>query len=279
MVQFTILLLYLSLEGLHQTIKKKQLLLGAFLISLAIGIKLSPIVLIPYLLYRNYVKSALLVIVLCGFYFYLPNIILGYSEGQQLWSDWWSLIEPKTKEQIFDMNNRKNHGISTLLSTLFLKDITDNVVHLSNRRYLIGLSEETVQLLIYSIRALLASFTLYFLRSKPFKPQPDPLSQLWELSYLFLVIPLFFPQQRIYNFIFLLPGITYLIFQLWFNATNVSKLRLKQVLFIIAILVLNMELVLGAFRKFFWHYKTITYATILLLFLLTCIKPKQLTKD
>lgn len=279
MVQFTILLLYLSLEGLYQIIEKKRNLLGAFLVSLAIGIKLSPIVLIPYLIYRNQIKAALWSILLCTAYFFLPVLVLGWTENMQLWGDWWTRIEPVSKEQIFDTNNRKNHGISTLISTLFLKDLTDNVVHLSNRRYLIGLGEGAVQVLIYSARIFLASFTLYFMRSMPFKKQPEKLSRLWEVSYLLMVIPLFFPQQRIYNFIFLLPAISYIVFRFLFEKKSIPKVKVKQLVFSLAIILLNLELLLGQYRKFYWHYKTITYATIVLLILLCFLPPKSKAEE
>ena len=53
--QMTILLLYLCLEGIH-SIQHKKIIQGAFLIALGINIKLIPIVLLPYLVYRKQFK-------------------------------------------------------------------------------------------------------------------------------------------------------------------------------------------------------------------------------
>jgi len=110
-----------------------------------------------------------------------------------MWNNW---IEALTIENpnwaIFDMNNRKNHGIAAwLLSTLFIADIKDNVVSLTHGRYLVELVNENVKYLIYTVLKGLVILTLYFLKVK--KQRKEPLKLFWEWSLL-LVIPLFFPQ-------------------------------------------------------------------------------------
>ena len=56
-LQFTIILLYLCLEGMHQIIHEKRNWLGAFLIGLGVIAKIGPIVLLPYLIYRGHFKG------------------------------------------------------------------------------------------------------------------------------------------------------------------------------------------------------------------------------
>lgn len=279
MVQLTIFMLYLSLEGMNQITNKKKIYLGAFLISIAIAMKISPVVLLPYLFYRKEFKAGIVIVLLCVSYLFIPVVFIGWIKNSELWLHWWYLIDPASDTKIFDMNNRKNHGISTLLSTLFLKDISDNIVNLSTRRHIVHLGEGTVKLLIYAVKVIMVLFTLYFLRSQPFREAKNKLSQFWELSYLFLIIPLFFPQQRIYNFLFLFPAISYLLYALLTKGRKLPYFKLITIVFSFAILLLNLELVLGVFRKYYWHYKTVTYATLIILVLLASIQPKKLLKE
>jgi hypothetical protein len=266
-------MLYCCLEGIYQINHNKNVKLGALLIAFSILVKVSPIVLLPYLIYRNQLKGFAWTLLFLGILVGSTFIFIEPAKSVHLWGKWWYLINPLDSEAIFDMNNRKNHGLSTLLSTLFIKDITDNVVELTNRRFLIDLGREQVKILITLARITLIGLTLYFLRSKPFVSQKRKENEFWELSYLLLIIPLFFPQQRIYNFIFILPAVAYISHQLIINFKQLKHFKIKLALFIVCILILNLEMILGQFRLYYWYYKTITYATILLLILLMWVRP------
>lgn len=272
-------MLYLSLEGIYQIREKNNEFLGALLISLAIIIKVSPIVLLPYLLYRKHFKAGISIVVLCVSYIFIPTLLVGWSKNMDLWSTWWTIISPD--ENFLDVNNRKNHGLSTLISTLFIENIEDNNnrVTIDSRRHLLDLGVDAVKVIIYSARACLVLLTLYFLRTKPFIKQVGKMHEIWEISYLLLIIPLFFPQQRLYNFIFLLPAISYLLFLLLNKKEKIKYLKMKTILFSIAVFVLNLELILGFLRRYFWHYKSITYASIVLLILLVLSPPYKQTKQ
>lgn len=273
LVQFTIIMLYCSLEGIYQISLKKSIPLGSFLIAFAVLTKISPIVLLPYLIYRKHFKAFMWTILFLGVMVGSTFIFIEPNKSWFLWSKWWYLINPLDPDSIFDMNNRKNHGISTLLSTLFIKDITDNIVELTNRRYLIDLGREQVKILITVARITLIGLTFYFLRSLPFVKQKVKLNEFWELSYLLLIIPLFFPQQRIYNFIFILPALAYLSRQLIVNKQQTKNYHLKLSVFIFCVLLFNFEMIFGQLRLYLWYYKTMTYATLLLLILLMWIRP------
>lgn len=270
-VQLTIVMLYLALEGIYQVSQRDNQWLGGFIISWAIAIKISPIVLLPYLIYRSYYKAAAIVTLLCVSFLLLPALFLGWNMNVELWTEWWSIID--SKSTVFDMNNRKNHGISTFLSTLFIADIQDNRENLLHRRHLVDLGRNVVVYLIYAARLMFVILSLYFFRSRPFVRIKNKLHQFWELSYLLLAIPMIFPQQRTYNFIFLLPAVTYLGYN-FINAKEAIKgYTLKLCIFIFSIIILNLELVLGVFRKYYWHHKTLTHATLMLLLLLLIIQP------
>lgn len=273
LVQFTIIMLYCSLEGIYQISQNKNIPLGSFLIAFAVLTKISPIVLLPYLIYRNHFKAFMWTILFLGVLVGSTFIFIEPTKSLFLWSKWWYLINPIDPDSIFDMNNRKNHGISTLLSTLFIKDITDNIVELTNRRYLIDLGREQVKVLITVARVILIGLTFYFLRSLPFVKQKIKQNEFWELSYLLLIIPLFFPQQRIYNFIFVLPAIAYLCYHLIVNKQQIKNYHLKLGAFVFCVLLFNFEMIFGQLRLYLWYYKTMTYATLFVLILLMWMRP------
>ena len=69
MVQMTMLMLWAILESL-ELIKKEKFILGGILLGLMINIKLLPFVILPYLLYRGYIKvSSVTAISVVGFVF------------------------------------------------------------------------------------------------------------------------------------------------------------------------------------------------------------------
>ena len=70
-----------------------------------------------------------------------------------------------------------------------------------------------------------------------------------------------------------MPAAAYLAYQLVFYKPIKKSFRIKWILFFIAMLILNLELLLGEFRPYYWHFKTLIYATFILLFLLVIMSP------
>ena len=101
--------------------------------------------------------------------------------------------------------------------------------------------------------------TLYFLKNQ--RESDIQLKLFWEWSYLFLVIHLFFPQQRLYNFLFLLPALSYIIAYQIKKYTVKKKVTWGLFLLFFLMLLFNLELLIGIFRKYLWYHKYMTYAT------------------
>ena len=137
-VQHTILLLYLSLEGVFQ-IEKNRAWQGALLISLGIFLKVAPIVLFPYLLYRSRYRSALLIVVFILVFASLPTLFLGWEHSYLLWEGWLSKLNPGADLNALDMNNEKNQGLIAWISTLCIEGIRHIESSVFLRRHLIDL--------------------------------------------------------------------------------------------------------------------------------------------
>ncbi|MBC7390953.1 MAG: DUF2029 domain-containing protein [Opitutaceae bacterium] len=273
--QFTIFLLYVILEGIYQ-IRSGKAAFGSAIIALGIISKVMPIVALPYLIYRNHWKSALMVIAFTMIFLFLPMVYLGWEQTLFLIKEWKTSIDPVNEMNIFDVSTNDIHGLASLISTLFIPGIEDlHTLHL--RRHIFVLNKETVELIIHAGRLLLIVGTIYFLRTWPFKKEDNPLKQIWELGYILLITSLVFPQQRLYAFYFLFPALTYLVYN--FIVIRKSKdftLSISKwwfYIFILGVLIFNLELILGNFRQFYWHYKTVTYSVLILLVVLSRLRP------
>lgn len=269
--QFSVVLLYLIFEGVHQIRTGKYLLLGPLLLGLGITIKILPIVGIPYLLFRGFWKEVLLVFAFLGLILFLPSISVGIDKAFELNQNWILSISPSNDLNVFDVSQQVVHGIAALISTLTIEGIGNNFT-LPIDRHIVNLNPNLVIGIILTVKAALLLSVLYVLKLKTFfKDIGFSIQSFYELSYILLITPLVFPQSRIYTFLFLLPAMTYLAFIFIQHKRNLPKWVI--VLYWFSILVLNLELILGNYRELYWHFKTLTYATLFILVLFVWLKP------
>lgn len=284
LAQLTIFILYLTLEGLF-LINKNRTIAGSLLIALGIDIKLLPIVIIPYLVYRNQWKAALCTIGFIILLLFLPMIFIGFDYNNFLLVERWHLINPMNQEHILDTSERSFHSLTTLLTTLLVKNCGD--IHaLTLKRNIADISIEKLNIVINIVRGALILFALYFLRTMPFKATSYKIQKLYEVSYLCLIIPLIFPHQQFYAFFFIFPASTYLLFYLvfiFFNKNNLRKSKYFKtkklsliVILSISYFLTNSHFILGQFNYLYDHYKTLTYGALILIILLAFCKPDKL---
>ena len=277
LTQMTIFILYLCLEGFYQ-IENRKVVLGSLFIALGISIKILPIVLIPYFIYRGYFKASVCIVVCTVIILFLPIIIIGYDYHIFLLQERWTLINPLDQEHILDVSETSFHSLTTLLSVLMVEN-AGNPYSLELKRNIANVDLDTLKTIINIARGFLILFTLYFIRSILFEKSKNNLQGFYELSYILLIIPLMFPHQQHYAFFFVFPAITYLIFYTlikYFDpAIQVNKL--EKICFIsiliIIYLLLNSHFILGEYRDVYDHFKTLTYGIILLIPLLAVARP------
>lgn len=277
--QMTIFILYISLEGIH-LIEKGKLFWGGLFIGLGISIKLLPLVLLPYLLYRGQFKALLYVLLSILLILGIPVFYLGSDHYILLLQERWLLINPLNTAHVLDVEEESFHSLTTLLSTL-LVDNVGNVHALDWKRNIAEVSLSTLHLIIQIVRLFFVSLTFLFLQPRAFKRSQSMLQSLYELSYIFLITPLIFPHQQHYAFFFVFPALAYLCY---FHVLRFSKEREKTisqkigwiVVFIGLYLLLNSHFLLGSFRPIFDHYKTLTYGVLLLIPLLAFSRPTKL---
>jgi len=279
--QVSIFILYLVLEGIYLIYTNRKLW-GSLLLAFGIDMKILPVVVIPYLIYRREWKPALYTIVFVLLFVYMPGFIIGFDYNKFLLSERWHLINPANHEHVIDTSERSFYSLSTLLATLLVKNSAGDH-DLLLRRNIADISIEQLNIVINIARLVLILFTFYFLRTLPFRKVSSSVQRLYEISYLCMIVPLIFPHQQFYAFYFLFPAFTYLAFyivKLYFNENrnhneeSSSSKKIMLLIFVgIAFFLTSSHLLLGAFDKYYDHYKTLTYGALLLIGILAFCKP------
>jgi hypothetical protein len=217
-VQMTIFLLWSTLQSI-QWIRKGKDFSGAALLALAINIKLLPLAFVFYLIYRNKIKAGVLTCFFYVVYLYLPVFYLGWERNAALLQQWFSVINPVNKEWTIEAED----GPSSLVALIPVY-LTDTVGVLPFKRNFITLPIEHVTLVLNIVRAFFVLLTIWFLRTLPFKNVKNKLRQYWEMSYLFIVVPLIYPHQQLYAFLYIAPAFIYLS---WYFITNWNSIKPK----------------------------------------------------
>jgi hypothetical protein len=276
-LQITILILYLSLQGMQLVFSNKpKPFWGALLIAFGINIKLLPLVLIPYLFYRGFFKAGVYIIAIYIGLLLLPAVFIGWEQNQLLLSTWVDLINPLRTNHVLDAEERSFHGLSTLFSTLFVENPGDSHALLIKRN-IADISLEKLSFILNMARGILVLFTLYFLRTLPFKTQVGLKHRFWELSYILLLIPLIFPHQQHYAFLFICPAFIFCLYYFIQNRKTLSKGKYYFMLIsgILIYFVCNLKLILGNYNEYYEHFKILTYGALLLIILLSFCVPKE----
>jgi hypothetical protein len=274
-LQMTIFLLYLSLEGIHAIEDEEKILKGALLISIAINVKLLTLVMVPYLFYRNQIKSVVLIVLFSIVLLFLPALFIGWDYNLAMIRSWWNLLQSYSQLKFID----KDVQSLTALIPILLTEVEDKNQSVSISRNILFLDQQLVNYISIIVRGLLVLFTLYFLRTRPFTKGRSKIHEFWEVSYIMAIIPLIFPQQRGYSFLLVFPAIIYLVnyyFNLKAKPSTSGKQKHLSLLTIFALpvfLLFNLELILGNFREYYWYFKTITWGALFLLVLLTVCTP------
>ena len=263
--QITILMLWTCIYGLY-CIYHQRPIRGAFILAIGINIKLFPIVFLPYLIYRGFFKEVFFVLFFYLGLMFLPSLFIGHDYNISLIKSWWAIINPANTNHILDVDERSFHGLSTLLSTLFVKNVPD-LYALPLPRNLFDVSLSVFVKILLVARLLVIGLSMQFLKWPPFKKAKDQFSILMEISYILLAIPLIFPHQQHYAFLFIAPAFSLCVYFMVLNFKNLSlyKRRVFIILLSFSFICSSLKLWLGAFNQYYEHYKILTYGALCLI--------------
>lgn len=218
-VQLTTFLLWCTLQSL-KFFKEGKNFAGAALLALAINIKLLPLPFLLYLLYRKNLKAVLFTCIFFIIYLFLPALYLGWDKNMQLMHEWFAIINPANKE----WNIEAEDGPSSLVALIPVY-LTNTAGVLSFKRNFVNFDIQAVTQILNIVRVFFVLLTVVFLRSLPFTPiQKDSIRQYWEMCYVFLMVPLLYPHQQVYAYVYIIPVFIYLS---WYFVTNWDSIKQK----------------------------------------------------
>jgi hypothetical protein len=278
LAQVSIFILYLAMEALY-FINSNGKITGSVFLAWGIVIKLLPIVLLPWLLYKKEWKAFTFTIAFIVLLLFLPSVFIGTQQNNFLLSERWKSINPNNKEHIMDAHERSFYSLTTLLTTLLVKETGDSHALLLKRN-IADISVKQLSLVINIVRTFFILLTLWFLRRFGFDPE-NKIKRFYEISYLLLAAPLIFPHQQFYAFFFAFPATVYILFYFQnryitgLKENKRNKIIMASVLVSIYILT-NSHLILGTYRDIYDHFKTLTYGILLLTILLAFCTPDKL---
>lgn len=239
MIQVTAFLMWGILESVR-LIKNEKYLLGAALLGLMINIKIIPVVMLPFLIYRGYYRASVYTVLFMGVYLILPAVYIGMEFNTQLLKSWWLIVNPSNKEHVLESILTSQSIVGTI-PVLFTE--SESVIEL--RRHIVNLPMETATMIGNIVRVLLVGLTLLFL-NKPFTSKISSLSYLKGLAYVLFVIPLIFPHQQKYAFFFTWPALAFLVYYYMVMYANQPNTSLKVQIALFALFTFNLLPFMGA---------------------------------
>lgn len=274
--QMNLFILYLMLSSIDQ-LKNKQHFRSALFLSIGILIKLMPIVLIPYFIYRKQFKPLIYTFLICAMMICIPALKVGWNNNITLNQEWLSTINPldaeKNKEE--EKKEEKIHSINSVLGAFLMNNDKPNYY----KRHLLNLDYKHYSLILNVVRLLFILIFLYFLHTKPFKRDIHPLHQLWELSYLFICTALIFPHQQKYAFVFIIPASFYLSYFIIKNKL-INGSTIVLLIIYLSITLFSSNLIFGfAWKDFAEYYKALTFAVLIIYGCLFYYRPTNEIKN
>lgn len=200
MVQVTPFLLWVTLEAWHQANNERgRWAYGALAFGMAT--KILPILLLPGWLAKARWKPVLWTAAFVAAWMALPCLFWGWEQVLEWNLSWWEVINPSQSQ--FVVNTETNaQTIAGILSALS----EENVGLLTQDS--VGIASQALRLAV-----LFAVLFRLWQNRRNFNDENYPRQWVREVGIICITIPLLFPHQQKYAFLFAFPAIVYLV--LW----------------------------------------------------------------
>jgi hypothetical protein len=273
--QMTLILVWATLES-ARFLSLKKYILGSALLALIINIKIIPLAIVPWLIYKKEFRTVLFVMFFSIVFLFLPIIFIGFNFSNVLLHDWFLTLTGTTANSILEDAGRPS--LSSLIPSLFM----DTNIQFATKRNMVNLPTESVSSILMGIRILILIF-LTFLFGKPLQTIKSNKTLFYNVALICLVTPLIFPHQGKYSFFYLTPSYAYCIYsliKLYVVKTKPAyKLTYYFVMFFICLSFMGVTLttdgLIGRNLSNLTEYlHFITYGGICLLIAMSFLKPK-----
>lgn len=281
--QITIIMLWLTFEGLYQVAIQNKIVLGAMLLALGITIKIIPLIGLFYLFFKGKFKAITICIGFLIVGLFLPSIIIGYEYNLNLLHKWIEIINPQNSNYVFEDYNKGTQSLNAILPTYFFNSENASNAPADIKPQIAVVPYNTLVLVMQILRVMfiLSSLLLIFYHFKQRKNKE--LYFFWEISYLALVSALIFPHQQTYSMLYFVPAGSYvilfilLVFRVKWKVEFKYKVIAILATFLMFIMAIQGRDIIGVYLyKMSEYLRVFGLINIVFLIFLILIKPDKL---
>lgn len=244
-----LVLFFLALSAWFLSLRKEPL--SGFALATAIMVKLTPLIFLPYFLYRKFYKAFFSSLIAILLYLSLPALGLGWSKNAAYLKDWFGVLSVSTPDLLLWY---KNQSLLSCISRLFSGSSPVNLIVLP------PLFIKGIFSLVSSVMVFLA---LYFCRTFVAQEKKDfGYAHLIEFSLILICMVLFSPLAWKHTFLHLFIPHMVLIYYLMKHPGDFMAMILMATSFILSS-VLNPE-ILKSYDEIVSLYSNMTWGTIIL---------------
>ncbi len=208
--QITVVILWLTFEGIYQILHRNKTVLGAVLLALGINIKIIPLAGLYYLFFKARYKAVAICTGMVIIGLFLPSIVVGFNQNTTLLQNWFEKINPTGDSYVFE-NNDGTQSLNAVLPAFFY-DFNDGKVGPANlKRQLLSVPYDVLVTIMHAIRILLLLSLLYLIFYRYKRREKGSIYLLWEFAYLAVISVLVFPHQQKYTLLYFVPAGSYMI--------------------------------------------------------------------
>ena len=199
--QISVLILWTMFEAYH-LLKKGHWVWAILILCLGINIKIMPIVLAPYIIVMGKKPFQIIGLGLAAllFFLYIPALFIGFETNQFLIGEWLKTLNPVSDIHVMQTYE---YGF-TDLSSMVTKFLSAEPVYLEPQVNIADLSKPSLFLITNAIRAALLGSVVYLAFKAKHAVYGVDKGFVIAAGFMAL-IPLCFPHQREYSFMFSMP--------------------------------------------------------------------------
>ncbi len=208
--QVTMLILWLTIEGLYQ-IRQKKNILGSALLAVGISIKILPAIALGYLFLKGKFRSLIWITILTGLTLVIPALLVGFEHNQFLHRQWQAKINPAGEKFVFE-NNDGCQSLNSVLPAYFYDFGAAEPQFHGLPRKIATVPYSTLTIILQVSRLLLLLSVLWVVFHHWKRRRNEYLYFFWEVAYLLLVTFLIFPHQMKYSMLYIVPAGAFILF-------------------------------------------------------------------
>jgi hypothetical protein len=281
--QITIVILWLTFEGLYQIIIRERNVSGALLLALGVNIKLIPMLGLYYLFFKGKFKALAFCSLFIILSVFLPSLIIGHDYNTYLLENWWKSINPTEDGKYVFEDDDGTHSLNALLPAYFYDFSDGKAKPDAPKRLIASVPHETLVIIMQATRILFVLSILLLIYYSRNSRKIQSLYFLWEFSYLALVTVLIFPHQQKYAMLYYVPAGSYLLLFALLTRESQFNSNIRQKTIAIASICMMFissfsarDIVGVTISDFFDNYHWFGLVNIVFMVFLYIIKPEHL---